>query len=380
MAFTTKRDYYEVLGISKTASVDEIKKAYRKKAIQYHPDKNPGSKDAEEKFKEAAEAYEILSDVNKRNRYDQLGHAGVSSSASGFDGGGFSMEDIFSRFGDIFGGFSDKFSFGSNTTRRVNKGTDLRIKVKLSLKEIAKGVEKKLKVKKYISCFHCKGSGAENGSYHTCSACHGKGQVTKIVNIGFGQMQTSSVCSACHGEGKTISRKCLYCYGEGIIRGEDIITVNIPAGVMKGMQLSVREKGNAARRGGVNGDLLILIEEELHNELMRDQQDIIYNLVLTFYQAAMGCMLEVPTLDGKAKIKIEPGTQPGKILRLKNKGLPSVDRYGKGDLLINITVYIPENLTQRQKELLSLIENASNFEPTNSVKEKFFSKLRNVFG
>ncbi|GMO32623.1 MAG: molecular chaperone DnaJ [Candidatus Azobacteroides pseudotrichonymphae] len=379
MAATTKRDYYDILGVSKTASVDEIKKAYRKKAIQYHPDKNPGSKDAEERFKEAAEAYEILSDVNKRNRYDQLGHAGVGNSTGGFDGEGFSMEDIFSRFGDIFGGFSDGFGFGSNA-KGVNRGSDLRIKVKLTLKEIVTGIEKKLKVKKYVACSYCKGNGAENNrSYHACSICKGKGHVTRVMNIGFGQMQTSSVCPECHGEGRIITKKCPYCYGEGIVLGEDIIVINIPAGVMEGMQLSIQEKGNAPRRGGVNGNLLVVIEEEAHPELIRDQQNIIYNLILTFYQASVGCMVEVPTLDGKAKIRVEPGTQPGKILRLKNKGLPSVNKYGRGDLLINITVYVPEHLTERQKEILSAIENASNFKPTSSVREKIFSKFKSVF-
>ncbi|MDR0680389.1 MAG: molecular chaperone DnaJ [Dysgonamonadaceae bacterium] len=385
MATTTKRDYYDVLEVSKTASAEEIKKAYRKKAIQYHPDKNPGNKTAEEKFKEAAEAYEVLSDENKRSRYDQFGHAGLGGAAGGGYSGGMTMEDIFSHFGDIFGegfggGFSSFGGFHSGRGKQVNRGSDLRVKVKLTLKEIATGIEKKIKVKKYISCPHCKGSGAENDqSYSTCSTCRGKGHVTQTMNSIFGQMQTSAVCPNCHGEGKTITKKCTHCYGEGIVKDEEVITINIPAGVEEGMQLSVRERGNAARRGGINGDLLVVIEEELHPELIRDQQDIIYNLILTFPQAALGSTVEVPTLDGKAKIKIEPGTQPGKVLRLKNKGLPSINRYGTGDLLINVVVYVPESLTKEQKEVLSKMENAPNFQPPESIKEKIFGKFRNIF-
>jgi molecular chaperone DnaJ len=379
-----KRDYYEVLEVSKNASAEEIKKAYRKKAIQYHPDKNPGDKAAEEKFKEAAEAYEILSNEEKRSRYNQFGHAGVSGAAGGY-GGGMTMEDIFSHFGDIFGGgFSGSFTnFGSNFSsngRRINRGSDLRVKVRLTLKEIATGVEKKIKVNKYITCSHCKGSGAENSqAYTTCSTCRGQGHVTRVVNSIFGHMQTSSVCTNCQGEGKIITKKCVHCYGEGIVKSDDVITIQIPAGVEEGMQLSVSEKGNAARKGGINGDLLIVIEEEAHPELIRDQQDIIYNLILTFPQAAMGSTVEVPTLEGKAKIKIEPGTQPGKVLRLKNKGLPSVNRYGTGDLLINISVYVPESLTKEQKDILSSLERSSNFQPTNFIKEQIFSKFRNIF-
>jgi molecular chaperone DnaJ len=380
----TKRCYYEVLEVSKTASGEVIKTAYRKKAIQYHPDKNPGDKTAEEKFKEAAEAYEVLSSEEKRSRYDQFGHAGVGGAAGGY-GGGMTMDDIFSHFGDIFGGhfgggFSNFGGFGSSTGRRVNRGSDLRVKVKLTLKEIATGVEKKIKVKKYVSCSKCKGSGGEgNDAYSICSTCRGQGYVTRVRNTILGQMQTSSVCPDCQGEGKIITKKCTECYGEGIIKADDVISINIPPGVAEGMQLSVSGKGNAARRGGINGDLLVVIEEEMHSELIRDQQDIIYNLVLTFPQAALGSTVEVPTLEGKAKIKIDPGTQPGKVLRLKNKGLPSINRYGTGDLLINIAVYVPESLTKEQKEFLSGMGDSPNFQPTTSVKEKIFSKFRNIF-
>ena len=380
-----KRDYYEVLEVSRTSTQVEIKKAYRKKAIQYHPDKNPGDKEAEEKFKEAAEAYEVLSDENKRSRYDQFGHAGVggaSGNGGGF-GGGMSMDDIFSHFGDIFGGhfgggFSGFGGFGGG--QRVNRGSDLRVKVKLNLQEIAKGVEKKIKVKKYVSCKSCSGTGAENGNaYSTCSTCKGSGQVTRVVNTMLGQMQTSSVCNTCGGEGKIITSKCKECNGEGILREEEVININIPAGVGEGMQLSMSGKGNAARRGGINGDLLIVIEEEKHPELFRDQNDVIYNLLLSFPTAAMGGNVEVPTIDGKAKIKIEPGTQPGKVLRLRNKGLPSINGYGTGDLLINISIYVPENLSKEEKSILENLETTSNFQPSSSVKDKIFGHFRKIF-
>ena len=379
----SKRDYYEVLEVTKTASTEEIKKAYRKKAIQYHPDKNPGDKAAEEKFKEAAEAYEVLGNDEKRKRYDQFGHAGVGRPAGGGDfGGGMTMDDIFSQFGDIFGGhfgFSD-FSSGRNSQQRVNRGTDLRVKVKLSLKEIATGVEKKIKVKKYITCTHCNGTGAEDSkAYSTCNACRGSGYVTRTMSTILGQMQTTATCNSCRGEGKTITKKCLHCNGEGIVRDDDVISLNIPAGVAEGMQLSIGGKGNAARRGGINGDLLVVIEEEPHPELIRDQNDIIYNLLMSFPIAALGGTVEIPTLEGKAKIKIEPGTQPGKVLRLRNKGLPSINSYGTGDLLINITVYVPESLTKEQKEMLEQMEKSSSFQPTQSVKENIFSRFRNIF-
>jgi molecular chaperone DnaJ len=380
-----KRDYYEILGVSKNASTDEIKKAYRKKAIQYHPDKLPGNKEAEEKFKEAAEAYEVLSDDNKRQRYNQFGHAGVGgASGSGGFGGGMSMDDIFSQFGDIFGGHFGGFGnfgggFGSSG-RRVRRGSDLRVKVKLNLKEIASGVEKKIKVKKYVACKHCSGTGADNSDgTKTCPTCKGSGTVTHVSNTIFGQMQSASVCPTCNGDGKIITQKCSHCNGEGVAYEEETITLNIPAGVMEGMQLSMSGKGNAARRGGVNGDLLVLIEEEPHPELIRDENDLIYNLLLSFPTATLGGMVEVPTIDGRAKVRIEPGTQPGKVLRLRNKGLPSVNSYGSGDLLININIYVPENLSQKEKELLGMLENAENFKPSLSQKEKIFNKFKHIF-
>nr|MBP7181225.1 molecular chaperone DnaJ [Dysgonamonadaceae bacterium] len=334
-----KRDYYEVLGISRNATAEEIKKAYRKKAIEYHPDKNPGDKDAEEKFKEAAEAYEVLGDANKRARYDQFGHAGVGGAAGGGFGGGMSMDDIFSQFGDIFGGHFGGFGgfggFGSQRAgRRTNRGSDLRVKVKVNLKEVLTGVEKKIKVKKYVACSHCNGNGSENGnSTSTCSTCHGSGVVTRVTNTILGQMQTTTTCPACNGEGKTITKKCPHCNGEGIVSDEEIITIKIPAGVAEGMQLSMQGRGNAARRGGINGDLLVVIEEEEDPNLIRDENDVIYNLFLSFPTAALGGTVEVPTIDGVAKVKIDPGTQPGKVLRLRNKGLPSVNGFGTGDEL-----------------------------------------------
>jgi len=376
-----KRDYYEILEVPKTASSEEIKKAYRKKAIQFHPDKNPGDKASEEKFKEAAEAYEVLGNEDKRRRYDQFGHAGVGGQAGGF-GGGMTMDDIFSQFGDIFGGhfgFSG-FSSGGRNAQRVNRGADLRVKVKLSLNEVATGVEKKIKVKKYIACTHCQGTGAEDSkSYSTCNTCKGSGYVTRTMSTILGQMQTTATCNSCGGEGKSITKKCPHCNGEGIVRDDDVITLNIPAGVAEGMQLSIGGKGNAARRGGINGDLLVVIEEEPHPELIRDQNDVIYNLLLSFPTAAMGGTVEIPTLEGKAKIKIEQGTQPGKVLRLRNKGLPSLSAYGTGDLLINIAVYVPESLSKEQKDALEQLEKSSNFQPSQSIKEKIFNRFRNIF-
>ena len=380
-----KRDYYEVLGVAKNATAEEIKKAYRKKAIQYHPDKNPGNKEAEEKFKEAAEAYEVLSDADKRARYDQFGHQGLGGAAGGgFSGGGMSMEDIFSHFGDIFGGgFGgfEGFGGGSRVGRRhVNKGSDLRVKVKLTLKEIATGVEKKIKVPKYVSCSHCNGTGAENGTaYTTCSKCNGSGVVTRVQQTFLGAMQSTTTCPDCGGEGRIITKKCPHCAGEGIVREEEVITLNIPAGVSEGMQLSMAGKGNAARHGGVNGDLLILIEEEPHPDLLRDENDLIYNLLLDLPTAVLGGSIEVPTLDGKARIKVDPGTQPGKIFRLRGKGLPSVNRYGVGDLIVNVSVYIPENLNASEKKHFEDLKTAANIQPTLTAKQRIFSKLRHMF-
>ena len=328
----------------------------------------------------------MLSNPEKRSRYDQFGHAGVGGAASGgFSGGGMSMEDIFSQFGDIFGGHFGGFGFGGfggggRTHKHVNRGTDLRVKVKLTLKEISTGVEKKIKVKKYVSCKACNGTGAENGTaYTTCSTCNGSGVVTRVQQTFLGAMQSTSTCPTCGGEGKTITKKCAACNGEGILKEDEIITINIPAGVMEGMQLSMSGKGNAARHGGVNGDLLILIEEEPHDELLRDENDLIYNALLDFPTAALGGTLEIPTIDGKVKVKIDPGTQPGKVLRLRGKGLPSVNRYGVGDLLVNLSVYIPEKLNSEEKKSIEKFVGQQNFTPTKSIKDRIFAKIKRMF-
>ncbi len=379
----SKRDYYEVLGVSKTASAEELKKAYRKKAIEYHPDKNPGNKAAEEKFKEAAEAYEVLSDAQKRQRYDQFGHAGVNGNAGGGFGGGMSMDDIFSHFGDIFGGHFGFGGFGGGSNRggsRTRRGSDLRVKVKLTLAEIATGVEKKIKVRKFVACQHCNSTGAAHGSQPvTCTTCHGSGRITRVQNTILGQMQTQSECPTCYGEGKIVKDKCSHCAGEGIVKEEEVININIPAGVMEGMQLSMNGRGNAAPRGGINGDLLVLVEEEAHPELIRDENDLIFNLLISVPTAALGGNVEVPTVDGKVKVSIAPGTQPGKVLRLRGKGLPNVNRYGTGDLLINIGVYIPENLDRDEKHMMEKLLNSQNMKPNSNASRDFFSRFRNMF-
>ncbi len=380
-----KRDYYEVLGVSKEASADEIKKAYRKKAIQYHPDKNPGDKAAEEKFKEAAEAYDVLSNPEKRQRYDQFGHAGVSGAAGnggpyGGFGAGMSMDDIFSMFGDIFGGRGG-YGFGSSSSRassgRVFRGSDLRVKVKLTLNDIAKGVEKKFKLKKYVTCGHCNGTGSKDGETETCKTCHGSGTVTRTQKTFLGMMQSHTVCPECAGEGKIIKNKCRTCNGDGIVQGEEIVSVDIPPGVVQGMELMMSGKGNAAKRNGIAGDLLIRIEEEPHPELIRDRYDLVYNLLLNFPTAALGGTVEIPTLDGKAKVKIEPGTQPGKLLRLRGKGLPSSE--GQGDLIVRVNVYVPEKLSSQEKEQLQKMNDSQNFKPDASAKESIFKKFRSRF-
>jgi len=380
---STKRDYYEILGVAKNASDEEIKKAYRKKAIQFHPDKNPGNKESEEHFKEAAEAYEVLSHNEKRQRYDQFGHAGVGSSANnggGFGGGfggDFSMEDIFSQFGDIFGGH---FGGSPRGNQRVSRGSNLRVKVKLNLQEIAKGAEKKIKVRKAVSCTHCNGTGAESGSsYTTCGTCRGTGAVTRITNTILGRMQTQSACPDCQGEGKIITKKCTHCNGEGVSTQEEVITINIPAGVAEGMQLSMSGKGNAARRGGMPGDLLIVIEEEPHPELLRDENDLVYNLLLSFPTATLGGTVEIPTIDGRVKVKIDAGTQPGKVLRLRGKGLPTVNQYGTGDLLVNISVYVPETLSKEERKTVEKMEESENFKTSPSISKRVFERFRNLF-
>lgn len=381
-----KRDYYEVLGVGKNASSDEMKKAYRKLAMQYHPDRNPDDKKAEDKFKEAAEAYEVLSDDDKRARYDRYGHAGVDPNA-GFGGGGaggMTMDDIFSQFGDMFsdggGGFSGGSFFGGGAQRRNTgeRGSNLRIKVALNLEEIAKGVTKKIKVKRQVVCNSCDGSGAkDSSSIETCRTCNGAGAIRQVRSTFLGQVATTSVCPTCSGTGKQIKANCNNCRGEGRVYAEDLVEIPIPAGVEDGMQLSMRGKGNAGRRGGPAGDLLISIEEKPHEELQRDGQRVIYDLFINFADAALGTTVEVPTIDGRVKIKIPAGTQSGKILRLRDKGLPAVQGRGKGDQLIHVNVWTPRNLTKEETALLEQLRDAKNFSPEVGKKEKgFFERMK----
>ncbi|HWD89362.1 MAG TPA: molecular chaperone DnaJ [Mucilaginibacter sp.] len=383
----SKRDYYDVLGVSRGSDAEEIKKAYRKMAIKYHPDKNPGDKQAEENFKEAAEAYEVLSNSEKKARYDQFGHAANAHSAAGggFGGGGMNMEDIFSQFGDIFGGGSpfDGFFGGGRQGggRRVQRGSNLRIKVRLTLEEIANGTEKKIKVNKQVACKTCDGTGAKDrSSVQTCKTCGGAGAVRRVTNTILGQMQTTSTCPTCNGEGTVITAKCTVCHGEGVTRDEELISINIPAGVSEGMQLSMSGKGNAAPRGGVPGDLIILIEEIPHETLKRDGNNIIYDLHISFVDAAIGTSVEVPTIDGKAKIKIDPGTQGGRILRLKSKGVPEVNSYHRGDQLVHINIWTPKALSREERELLEKLQSSPNFKPSPGKNEKsFFEKMKEYF-
>lgn len=378
-----KRDFYEILGVAKNADADELKKAYRKLAIKYHPDKNPDDKTAEEKFKEAAEAYEVLSNPEKRQRYDQFGHDGVSGQG-GFSGGGMNMDDIFSHFGDIFGGaFGGGGGFGNRGGgRRVQKGSNLRIKVKLTLEEVASGIEKKIKVNKFVQCKTCNSSGAKNGSAHKkCHTCGGSGAVTRVQSTFLGQMQTTAVCPTCNGQGQIITDKCPACFGDGITRDEDIISINIPAGVEDGMQMSMQGKGNAAPRNGINGDLLVVFEVAPHEKFERDGMNILHDLHINFIDAALGSEVEIPLLEGgKAKIKIEAGTQSGKILRLRGKGVPSVDYHGKGDLLVNINVWTPQKLSKEERAVLEKLKNSENFNPVPGKSNKsFYQRMKEAF-
>jgi molecular chaperone DnaJ len=380
----SKRDYYEVLGVSKSSSTDEIKKAYRKVAMQFHPDRNPGDKNAEEKFKEAAEAYEILSDSDKKAQYDRFGHAGIRGNGGG--GGHYSnMDDIFSQFGDIFGdsGFESFFGGGRRSGGRTRgiRGSNLRVKIKLNFEEIAKGVNKQIKVKKYVPCNTCNGLGAKDkNSVQTCQTCGGSGQVRKVSNTFLGQMQTVTTCPSCNGEGTTITHKCNACKGEGRVYGEETVSIDIPAGVQEGMQLSVGGRGNAGERGGPNGDLLILIEEEPHKELHRDGINVGHELHISFMDAVFGIQVEVPTIDGRAKIKIPPGTQSGKIFRLKGKGFPAVNSYEKGDQLISVNVWTPQTLSPEERGMLETLQDSPNFQPHPEKSDKsFFEKVREMF-
>lgn len=386
----SKRDYYEVLGVTKSSTADEIKKAYRKVAMQFHPDRNPGDKAAEEKFKEAAEAYEILSDQDKRAQYDRFGHAGVNGNR-GFGGGGgqgMNMDDIFSNFGDIFGDdiFGSFFGGGGRQRgggrARGSRGSNLRIKLKMNYEEIAKGASKTVKVKKYTGCSTCSGSGAKDkNAVQTCSTCNGSGQVRKVTNTFLGQMQTVGTCPTCNGEGSTITSKCSACKGEGRVYAEETVNIDIPAGVADGMQLSLSGKGNAGERGGSNGDLIVVIEEEAHTELQRDNLNVIFDLHISFPDAVFGTQVEVPTIDGRAKIKIPPGTQSGKIFRLKGKGFPSINSYEKGDQLIHVNVWTPQELNAEEKQMMEKLKEARNFQPAPEKSEKsFFNKMKEMFG
>ena len=385
----SKRDYYEILGVGKGSSTDEIKKAYRKVAMQFHPDRNPGDKAAEEKFKEAAEAYEVLSDPDKKAQYDRFGHAGMGNSGSRGFGGSMNTEDIFSQFGDIFGEdvFGSFFGGGGRSSRggagrsRGVKGSSLRIKVKLNYEEIANGTTRNVKVKKHVVCGTCNGSGAKDkSSVQTCGTCGGNGQVKRVTNTFLGQMQTVTTCPACNGEGTTITAKCGSCKGEGRVYGEEMVTLNIPAGVQEGMNLSLSGKGNAGERGGAPGDLLVLIEEEPHKDLHRDGLNVAYDLYISIPDAVFGTQLEVPTIDGKVKIKVPPGTQSGKIFRLKGKGFPEVNGYAKGDQLIHVNVWTPQNISTEEKSMLEKMNGSQNFQPKPEKSDKsFFDKMREMF-
>ncbi len=374
-----KRDFYEILGVDRSATKDEMKKAYRKIAIKFHPDKNPDDKEAEEKFKEAAEAYEVLSNDDKRARYDRFGHQGVGGAAGGgFNGGGMNMEDIFSQFGDIFGGgggggnpFESFFGGGGGGGRRTRKGTNLRIKLKLTLQEIANGVEKKIKVNRLIVDPETK--------FKTCASCNGAGQVRKVMNTMLGQMMSTTTCPACGGSGQTVESKATGVDSSGLKRQEEVIPIKIPAGVSDGMQLSMSGKGNEVA-GGIAGDLLILVEETEDATLKRDGNNVIYDLYVNFVDAAMGASIEVPTIDGKVKIKVDPGTQSGKILRLRGKGIKSIEGYGQGDQLVHVNVWTPKKLSSEEKSMLESLKDSPNFQPDPGKGDKsFFERMKEYF-
>lgn len=380
-----KRDYYEVLGVDKNASEDEIKKAYRKIAIKYHPDRNPDDPKAEEKFKEAAEAYSVLNDAQKRQQYDQFGFDGPGGGFGGFgDGAGFSMDDIFSMFGDVFGGGAGFGGFGGGSRQAPRyRGADLRLKVKLSLQEVATGVTKKFKVRKDVVCNHCHGTGAERGSSsETCPNCHGSGVEIRTQQSIFGMMQTQTTCHVCGGEGKVIKNKCSHCHGDGVVKGEEVVEINIPAGVAEGMVVNVPGKGNAGKRNGITGNIQVHIEEEDNDTFIRDGQNVIYNLLLDFPTAVLGGQVDIPTIDGtNVKIKIEPGTQPGKTLRLRGKGLPAVQGYGNGtgDLIVQISIYVPKELSKSEKEAIEEFSKSDNFKGDSVTKRAIFDNFKKLF-
>lgn len=381
----TKRDYYEILGVSKDVSPEDLKKAYRKLALKYHPDRNPGDKEAEEHFKEVAEAYDVLSDADKRSRYDQFGHSGVDGTGfggfGGGAGGGFTVEDIFSRFGDIFGGGFGGFGGfgGSGGAPQRPVGSDLRLRVRLTLEEINSGVDKKLRVKKDIQCSTCHGQGTtERDGKHSCSTCNGSGVVYSVSNSFFGQVRTQSACPTCHGTGEVISKPCHSCHGNGIVQGEEVVSFHIPAGVVGGMQLTLQGKGNAAPHDGINGDLLVVIQEVEHKDFIRNGNDLIYNLLIPIHTAIRGDKVVVPTIDGNARLKIEPGTQPGKVLRMRGKGLPSVQGYRRGDLLVNVNVFIPEHLSSSDEKLVDDMAKSDRFTPTAEDREAVDKKYREM--